>query len=180
MKRSAAKRVALLGMLFGLAAALSFFESLIAPLFALPPGVKLGLANVVVLYTLLYVSRGAALLIVLLKAGFVLATRGGMAGALSLAGGLLSLGVMLLLLALKCGILLVSVAGSLGHNIGQLGVFSVIMGRFAWVYAPVLLVSGVVMGVLTALCLRVLMPALRRIGLQTECAIHAEEPPPDD
>lgn len=41
-------------MLFALAMVLSFLESTLSPLLGLPPGVKLGLANVVVMYTLFF------------------------------------------------------------------------------------------------------------------------------
>ena len=86
-----ARRVALGGVLFALAMVLSFAESSIAPLLGLAPGMKLGLANVVVMYALLFLGGRAALALVLLKAGFGLLTRGAVAGLLSLAGGLLSL-----------------------------------------------------------------------------------------
>ena len=40
------------------------------------PGVKLGLANVVVMYALFFLGRGSAFTLVLLKSFFVLLTRG--------------------------------------------------------------------------------------------------------
>ena len=54
---SKAKQTALSGMLFALAMALSFAEgSLTIP--GLLPGMKLGLANVVVMYALLFMGPG--------------------------------------------------------------------------------------------------------------------------
>ncbi|NLW79171.1 MAG: Gx transporter family protein [Ruminococcaceae bacterium] len=167
MRKGTAWRVAFTGMLFALAIVLSIAESWLTPLLGLPPGVKLGLANCVVMFALYYTSRWQALLLVLLKAGFGLITRGAVAGLLSLTGGLASLGVMLLLLLpkRKPGVVLVSVAGAIFHNLGQFVVVWWLYGPPAAYYLPVLLVAGLVMGVLTAVLLRVLLPALEKTGL---------------
>ena len=167
MKRGGAYKVALTGMLFALAIALSYFESLITPFFGLPPGVKLGLSNIVVVYALLFLTKKQAWFLVLLKAGMGFLTRGGLAGMLSLAGGLLSLFVMMVLLLpkIQASLLLLSVFGAISHNIGQLFVFSLWYGSFAWAYAPILILAGVAMGLVTALTLRVLLPALEKAGL---------------
>lgn len=170
MRNSRARKVSLLGMLFALAIVLSFFESLITPFFGLPPGIKLGLANVVVMYALYYLGKKEAFVLVLLKALFAVFTRGVSAGMLSLAGGLLSfiLMVLLLLPKQKPSVVLVSIVGALGHNFGQFAMARLLLGPSFVVYAPVLLVSGVVMGILTALCFRVLTPALEKTGLTKE------------
>ena len=49
MKGQKARGVALGGMLFALAILLSFVEGMVAPALGLPPGVKPGLANIVVM-----------------------------------------------------------------------------------------------------------------------------------
>ena len=174
MRSDAAKRVALTGMLFALAIVLSFAESALTPLLGLPPGVKLGLANVVVMYALFFSSRRQALALVVLKAGFGFLTRGATAGILSLCGGLVSflLMVLLMLPARRPSVLLISVAGALGHNMGQLAAIRVLMGAGSLYYAPVLVISGVVMGALTATSLRVLLPAFSRI--------RPPKPPPEN
>lgn len=163
-----ARRVALGGVLFALAMVLSFAESSIAPLLGLAPGMKLGLANVVVMYALLFLGGRAALALVLLKALFGLLTRGAVAGLLSLAGGLLSLLVMLALLhgPLRPTGLILSACGAIAHNLGQLLVAgAVLSSAMALGYAPVLLVSGLAMGAITSLVLKALLPALARLGL---------------
>lgn len=163
-----ARRVALGGVLFALAMVLSFAESSIAPLLGLAPGMKLGLANVVVMYALLFLGGRAALALVLLKALFGLLTRGAVAGLLSLCGGLLSLLVMLALLRgpLRPTGLILSACGAIAHNLGQLlAAGAVLSSAMALGYAPVLLVSGLAMGALTSLVLKALLPALARLGL---------------
>lgn len=168
MRKSLTQKVALSGMLFALAIAFSMFESLITSWLGLFPGVKLGLANVVVMFALLFLGKGQAALLVVLKAGFSMMTRGVIAGILSLTGGLVSLLLMLLLLMpkRKPSLFLLSIAGALGHNMGQFIAVRFILGPAFTYYFPVLLISGVIMGVLTSLVLRVLMPALQKIGFK--------------
>lgn len=166
-KQSKAKQVALSGMLFALAMALSFAEgTLTIP--GLLPGMKLGLANVVVMYALLFMGAKQALTLDLLKALFVFLVSGPTAGFLSLCGGLLSLLVMWSLydlLPLRPTWFILSVCGALAHNVGQLiGAGFLLSSALSLYYAPVMLVLGLVMGGLTALILRALLPALEKLG----------------
>ena len=90
------------------------------------------------------------------------------AGFLSLCGGLLSLLVMWLLYyhcPLRPTWFILSVCGALAHNIGQLLGASVILSTaVSLYYAPVMLVLGLVMGMLTSVTLRAMLPALGRLG----------------
>lgn len=167
MRNPLVRRITLAGLLFALSMGLSIMESTIAPFLGLPPGVKPGLANVVVMVALLLLGRRYALLLVLLKAGFNALTRGLVAGGLSLCGGLFSLCVMLLLLlpALKASMVLVSVGGAISHNLAQLLAIRLLLGTSVLVFLPMLLISGVVMGSLTAGLLRALLPQLKKLGL---------------
>lgn len=74
LRNEKTRRVALMGLLFALSVVLSFLEGTLTPLLGLPPGVKLGLANVVVMYALFFLGRGSAFTLVLLKSFFVLLT----------------------------------------------------------------------------------------------------------
>ena len=135
LRNEKTRRVALMGLLFALSVVLSFLEGTLTPLLGLPPGVKLGLANVVVMYALFFLGRGSAFTLVLLKSFFVLLTRGAMAGALSLGGGLLSLGVMAVLCLFRSrpSVFILSVCGAITHNFGQLLVINLLMtGVVLW------------------------------------------------
>ena len=148
MRNKKAHEVALSGLLFALAIVLSMAESAITPLLGLAPGVKIGLANIVVMYAVFFMGARQALLLVVLKALFTLLTRGPVAGLLSLCGGLLSLGVMWALYHLphRPTWFILSVCGAVAHNLGQLAGASVVLSsRLALGYAPVLLVSGLAM-----------------------------------
>uniref|UniRef100_UPI004027E0F9 Gx transporter family protein n=1 Tax=Faecalibacterium sp. TaxID=1971605 RepID=UPI004027E0F9 len=159
--------IALSGLLFALAMALSFIEgTLVIP--GLLPGMKLGLANIVVMYALFFMGPKQALVLDVLKAFFVFLVSGWTAGFLSLCGGLLSLLVMWLLYyhcPLRPTWFILSVCGALAHNIGQLLGASVILSTaVSLYYAPVMLVLGLVMGMLTSVTLRAILPALGRLG----------------
>ncbi len=169
-RQSKAKKVALSGLLFALAMALSFVEGTITfP--GLLPGMKLGLANVVVMYALFFMGVRQALILDVLKAFFVFLVGGATAGFLSLCGGLTSLLVMWLLYRMKHRPtwFILSVCGALGHNAGQLVGASVIIGsRLTLYYAPVLLVMGLVMGAVTSVTLHAILPALGKMGYNTK------------
>ena len=159
------RRVALLGVLFALAMALSFFEGALAPLLGLPPGVKPGLANVVVMYALFWLSWRDALALTVLKSGFVFLVQGASAALLSACGGVCALAAMALVRRLGGTVWMQSASGAIAHNFGQLAAVSLwfMQSAYTLAYAPVLLVSGLCMGSLTAAVLRAAAPAFDRL-----------------
>ncbi len=164
------KRLALMGLLFALAMALSFLESLLPALPMLPPGIRLGLSNIVTMYALFVLGPVSGYTIAVLKALFVLLTRGAVAAAMSAAGGIFSVTVMLLLSLLpgiKKQYLLLSIFGGAAHNIGQLVMARfIINNQYVWYYFPVLLAAGLLMGAITGMALRVVLPYLNRLNLK--------------
>lgn len=164
------KRLALMGLLFALAMALSFLESLLPALPMLPPGIRLGLSNIVTMYALFVLGPVSGYTVAILKALFVLLTRGAVAAAMSAAGGAFSVTIMLLLSLLpgiKEQYLLLSVFGGAAHNIGQLVMARfIINNQYVWYYFPVLLAAGLLMGAITGMALRVVLPYLNRLNLK--------------
>jgi heptaprenyl diphosphate synthase len=162
------KTMVFTALLFATAIVLAVLENMLPPLPIAVPGVKFGLSNIVVMYALFFLGARQAYTIGVLKALFVLITRGLVAGALSFAGGMLSITIMLLLLYLfkdRVSYLIVGVTGAISHNIGQFLVITVLYaGTGIWGYLPVLLISGLVAGLITATLLRTVMPALRRLA----------------
>lgn len=147
MKKDKIKSIALFGMMVALAFTFSYLESLIPFDFAIP-GVKLGLANLVVVVALYTMKPGEALCIVIIRIFLAGLTFGNAYSlAYSLCGGLLSYAVMLLFKKTKLSIIGVSMLGGIFHNIGQIIVAAIVLGtaRIAY-YLPVLLVSGVATG----------------------------------
>lgn len=155
-------------LLFAVALVLSVVESMLPPLPIPVPGVKFGLSNIAVMYALFFLGGKQAYAITILKGIFVFITRGAIAGALSLSGGLLSITIMLVLFFIfkeKISYTGVSILGAVFHNIGQFMMISVIyMGTNLLAYLPVLLLSGVIAGIVTSTLLRFVLPALNRLA----------------
>lgn len=157
-----ARKVSYLAMLVSLTVVLSILEGLI-PAF-LPPGVKLGLSNIAVMYAIFVMDKKTAFLLCVSKSFFVFITRGALAGELSFCGGVLSISVIIILLFLfkdKLSYVIISILGAVSHNLGQLAAISVILkSNYIFYYIPILLVSGIVMGSITGIVLGVVMPRL--------------------
>ncbi len=161
-----ARRVAVFGISAALALALSFFESLLPPLFALHPGVKLGLSNVVTMTCAATFGAPCAIAVAIIKGAFAGLTRGFVAMLMSLIGGLLSTLVVCLLLKLRLGYLVISVVGAVVHNMAQLTVCAFIVSSFGvFIYAPVLMIFGIIAGCITGsiLCLLTKSKAISRL-----------------
>lgn len=155
-------------MLFALVLLLSFTENMLPSLPMLPPGVKLGLSNIVIMYSVFFLGKRQAFLLLLLKSGFALLSKGITAGFLSLGGGIISLLILFLLFSLKkrkFSYIMTSVFAAVGHNIGQLACSAILLSSATvFYYTPVLLLSGICMGVVTGVVLRVTLPALSKLS----------------
>lgn len=163
--RKKAGFAALSGLLAALALTLSMLEGMLPPIPGMPPGAKLGLSNVVMMYAAGTLGLPWALALALIKGGFALLTRGGTAGVMSLSGGLFStLCSWMLLKKTRASLALTGICGALAHNAGQLMVAFALMGPAVWTYAPVLGAVSVVTGLLTGMMLRVSLPPLQRVS----------------
>lgn len=157
--------LALGGLLGALALALSLLEAALPPLPGTPPGAKLGLSNIVVMYAAGSLGLPWALALVLVKGGFALLARGITAGLMSFSGGLLStLAMWLLLRRPGVSLGLAGVCGALAHNGGQLVIAWLITATPVTIYLPMLGVFGVLTGLLTGAVLKLTLPALERLG----------------
>ena len=158
------KKTAYLGLFAAVAIIFGYVESMI-PFFAGIPGIKLGLANLAVLFILETYSWKEAALVSSVRI-FVIGFLFGNLFSIfySLAGAALSLTVMTLMKK-KSGFSLlgISVAGGVSHNVGQLIVAAVIVENTSLLYyAPALLISGVITGLVIGMLTR---EVLRRIKL---------------
>lgn len=161
-----ARKVAVFGISAALALALSFFESLLPPIFSLHAGIKLGLSNVVTMTCAATFGAPCAIAVAVMKGVFAGLTRGFVAMLMSLIGGLLSTLVVCLLLKLRLGYLVISVIGAVVHNMAQLTVCAFIVSNFGvFIYAPVLAFFGIAAGCITGsiLCLLAKSKAVSRL-----------------
>ncbi|MDY4770498.1 MAG: Gx transporter family protein [Lachnospiraceae bacterium] len=158
------KKIAYLGLFAAVAIIFGYVESLI-PFFAGIPGIKLGLANLAVLFILEKYTWKEASVISIVRIFVIGFLFGNLFSILySLAGAALSLTVMTIMKK-KSGfsILGISVAGGVSHNVGQLIVAAIIVENTSLLYyAPALLISGVVTGLIIGMLTR---EVLRRIRL---------------
>lgn len=154
--KNKSQKCAILGMLLAVALLCSYVETLIPFSFRIP-GIKLGLANIVIVITLYLIGSKEALAVSIAR----ILLSGLLFGNLSivvysLAGGLLSFFIMLFLKnVVKLNILSVSGAGGICHNLGQLCVAALVVENLNLLYyMSVLFFSGLVTGLLIGLVSR--------------------------
>lgn len=144
-------RISITAMFLAIAIALSYLESFI-PIFI--PGVKLGLANVIILimlYEFKFYEAGIVDLLRILIVSFIRGTFLSPTFLMSLAGGMLSYFVMLLFSRIKVfSVIGVSILGAIAHVVGQIFVAIGIVGSEAVVYyLPFILLLSLGTGVLS-------------------------------
>ena len=158
-------RLAAAAMFAALAMIFSYIEFLI-PFSVGIPGVKLGLPNLIIIIALYKMDTRYAYTINIVRiliSGLLFT--GAFGAVYSLAGGLLSLTVMVLLKKTKLFSMVgVSMAGGVAHNMGQLLVASAIVSDLKmFLYFPILMFSGLISGILIGIVAYVLekkLPAL--------------------
>lgn len=157
------KNVARCGMMTALAMIFGYVEALI-PFDLGIPGVKLGLPNIIIVLALYTLPASWALVIQVMRIVLVSFLFGNLSMMLySLAGGLLSLLVMVLLK--KTGwfsITGVSIAGGVSHNVGQLAAAVLVVQNLKIAfYLPALLTAGLVTGGLIGMLVYKIKPLIR-------------------
>ena len=170
-ERSARKRVTenrplvttTCALLAALALIVSYIEFLL-PLNVGLPGIKLGLANIVVVLALYYLGPQYALLINLIRIALSALLFGSLfSGLYALAGGLVSLGVMALLK--KTGLFsltAVSMAGGAFHNLAQLIVAALVASTSdVFLYLPVLFIAGIATGIFNGIVCTLVLRKLK-------------------
>lgn len=149
------KFIAFAGVSIALAMVLAYIEVIIPPLFPAIPGIKMGLPNIVIVFLLYRRGPAFAAIVSLLRILLVSILFGNaMALMYSLAGGILSLLVMILLRKLNfLSAVGVSVAGGVTHNVGQILMAMLLLNTSELGYYLVILtVTGTISGILIGLC----------------------------
>ena len=155
------QKMALLGVLTAGAIVIAILESFIPSIGI--PGVKLGLANIVILIILYELGIVEAVIVNLLRVlvvGLVRGTFLGMGFFMSLTGAVFSLGIMILfyLLIKKFSVIGVSVIGSIFHVGGQILIAMIYLGTaYIVLYLPVLAISAIITGVFVGIIARLII-----------------------
>lgn len=157
--KNSARAVARLSVLLCLALLMSYVEHITAFDVGVP-GVKVGFANIAVLFVLYRMNWKYALGINLCRVLISALLFGNVTSLIyGVCGAVCAFALMCLLKRLNAfGVLGVSVAGAVCHNMAQLGAAAALMGSlYVFSYAPVLLVAGTVFGAVTGLICTVLL-----------------------
>lgn len=161
------RKMVILSLLVSQALVLHVIERMI-PVLIPVQGIKLGLANIISLFTIIIFGWKEAMLVVFLRTMLGSFFGGGVSSFLySFTGGIISTIAMALLF--KYGkkvfsIIAISVVGAVFHNIGQILVASMVVSNTnLFFYLPILLISAVITGIFIGLTVQYTMKPLQTI-----------------
>jgi len=142
---------------------LSFVESRI-PAFVAIPGVKVGLANIAVIFTLYKLGVKEAITVSIIRVLLISMLFGSPVSLIySISGATLSLATMILLKKLTpLTEVTISVTGGVMHNVGQIAAASFMLSTNVVIYyLPFLLVSGTIAGVVVGIASAILIKRIK-------------------
>ncbi len=158
-------KTACFGLLTALAFVFSYLESLISLNIGIP-GIKIGLANLVVVAALYLFPVKYAFFIAVIRIILSGLTFGGISAMLfSLAGGIFSFAVMAVLKKTnRFSVTGVSAAGGIAHNAGQIIAAAFVMKTAQIIYyIPVLVISGTAAGFLIGIISGIIIKRLEKV-----------------
>lgn len=149
------KRIAKLSMLLSISVVLGLIESFI-PISGVIPGIKLGLANIVIIFAIYELSFKDALYISILRVILIGILRTGLFSIsffFSLFGAIFSIIAMYLSKKYtSMSIVGVSVVGAIFHSIGQIMVACIFLSNInVMYYLPILLISSIITGIIVGI-----------------------------
>ena len=157
------KKLTALALTISFAMILSYIESRI-PAFVAVPGIKIGLANIAVIFALYKFGIRESLIVSIIRIILVALLFGSTVSMLySLAGGILSLIALILLKNLTpLNEISISVCGGVLHNIGQIGMACILLGtNVILYYLPFLLFSGIIAGIVVGIGAALMIKRIR-------------------
>lgn len=161
-------KIATLGLAIALAMIMSYIEALVPLSFAVP-GIKMGLANIVIIFVLYKIGTKEAILVSVIRVILVsLLFSNAMAMAYSIAGAVLSLLVMWILKkADRFSVIGVSIAGGIMHNVGQIVMAVILLGtEQIALYLPVLIITGTATGIVIGIVAGLVINRFKNIRIK--------------
>ena len=161
------KDITKIAILTSICVVISIIESYFTFIGDIIPGLKLGLANIVIIFTLyeynfktaITVSLVRVLIVALLRTGF------GINFFFSLSGALFSIIAMVLVKKTKLSIIGVSIVGSIFHSIGQVLVGILVLNNYnITYYLPYLLIFSIPTGIIVGIVSKKLIDNTKNIG----------------
>ncbi|MCI6239580.1 MAG: Gx transporter family protein [Porcincola intestinalis] len=160
-----ARKVASSGLLLALAVLFGYVEAII-PVPMPVPGMKLGLANIVIV-TILYLAGWKEAIVISALRVLIIGFLFGNLFSISygLAGTALSiLGMALVRKTRRFSVVSVSALGGVLHNCGQILVATLVVIGFPWKwYLPVLMLAGLGAGIVTGFLNRLIIPRVKKV-----------------
>ena len=156
-------RLTTLALTISFAMILSYVESRI-PAFVAIPGIKVGLANIAVIFTLYRFGVKEAITVSLIRVVLVSMLFGSPVSMIySISGAVLSLSAMIFLKKLSpLAEVAISVTGGVMHNIGQIIAASLMLStNVVTYYLPFLLVSGTIAGIVVGIASAILIKRIK-------------------
>ena len=167
------RKLTIVSMLLALSVVLNIVESTIPLIGNMIPGVKLGLANIIVLFAIymfsfkeaMYISIGRVFLVGIIRTGLF-----GVTFFLSLAGAVLSTIMMFLFSRYtKLSIIGVSIIGAITHSIGQILMAIIIVKTVNVIfYLPFILFFSIITGIIVGTIAKEILVFYQRKGLNTK------------
>lgn len=150
------KKIAKLSMLLSISVVLALIESFIPIFSGIAPGIKLGLANIVIVFAIYHLSIKDAIYISVLRVILMGILRTGLFSIsffFSLSGAILSIISMYLAKKItSMSVVGVSVVGAVFHSVGQILIAIIFLSNInIFYYLPVLLISSVITGVIVGI-----------------------------
>ena len=142
------KQIAMMAILIALSLILSYVDSLIVLPFGIP-GIKLGIANIAIIYTLYKIGAKEAIMVSirLILSSILFGTI--LTFLYSLVGAVFSLSLMIILKKYtSLALITISISGAVLHNIGQIMVAVLVMAtKEIILWLPVLIITGILSGI---------------------------------
>lgn len=161
-----AKRTALLGMITSVALVLAYLEAILPPISTAIPGIKMGLPNLAIIFTLYRFGFKQAFTVSALRLFIVALLFGNaMTFAYSAAGAVLSLMLMGILKKTdKFSSVGISVIGAVSHNLGQIlvAIFLFETVQLGY-YMIVLSITGSIAGILIGIGANILLKRTEKL-----------------
>ena len=144
------RKTVILSMLLALSVVLSIIESFIPIFNGIIPGMKIGLANILIVYSLYVYGFKDTIFLAILRVLLVGILRTGIFSIgffLSLSGGILSICMMYLAKKTKLSIIGVSIIGAISHSVGQIFMAVILLNSFNLIYyLPYLFIFSIITG----------------------------------
>ena len=155
-----ARKPALLGLLTAVALTIFLVEAQLPPVLPVP-GVKLGLANIVTVFTVFALGPGEGILVLAARIFLGAVFCGNFSSILySAAGGACAIAVTIALrrILTRKQLFVAGCLGAMAHSVGQIAMAALVLGTDSvFVYLPVLLTVSLVTGLFTGLCAQFLV-----------------------